>query len=325
MQVICSNPETGVLVPIPQYPIYTASLSILNSRCVPYPLDEYRNWALDLEQIRSAYIAAQSDGTDVRAIVIINPGNPTGAVLSEEDVSSIIEFAAEERLVILADEVYQTNVFLGVFHSFKSILRRLQASIQGKYDNVELVSLHSVSKGMIGECGHRGGYFELVGFDPAVVEQIYKVASISLCAPVTGQCMVQLMVNPPKEGEPSYDLYIQEYNNTFDELQERATAIYEALKEMQGVECPRPQGSMYLYPTISLPRGAIDKAEELGKAGDEYYCMRLLEETGICIVPGSGFGQKEGTLHLRTTFLPPDTEWVERMKEFHSAFMAEFK
>jgi alanine transaminase len=77
------------------------------------------------------------------------------------------------------------------------VLTRLQASVRGKYDNLELASLHSISKGMVGECGHRGGYFELVGFDPAVVEQIYKVASLSLCAPITGQCMVELMVNPP--------------------------------------------------------------------------------------------------------------------------------
>jgi alanine transaminase len=111
----------------------------------------------------------------------------------------------------------------------------------------------------------------------------------------------------------------------FDGFQERATALYDALKDMEGIECHIPQGSMYLYPKITLPRKAIGKAEELGKYGDEYYCMKLLEETGVCIVPGSGFGQKEGTLHLRTTFLPPGPAWAKRIKQFHETFMMEFK
>ena len=141
----------------------------------------------------------------------------------------------------MADEVYQTNVFIGKFHSFKAVLRSMQKAEPGTYDNVELASLHSISKGMVGECGHRGGYFELTGFDPEVVEQIYKFVSITLCSPVIGQCLVELMCNPPKEGEPSYELYKSEYDGIFAGLQKRATALYEAFKEMEGVECAEPQ------------------------------------------------------------------------------------
>jgi aspartate/methionine/tyrosine aminotransferase len=177
----------------------------------------------------------------VRAIVIINPGNPTGASLAEEDIKAVIDFAAQEKLVVMADEVYQTNVFIGKFHSFKAVLRNMQKADPEKYKYVELASLHSISKGMVGECGHRGGYFELVGFDPEVVEQIYKFVSISLCAPVIGQCLVELMVNPPKEGQPSYELYKQEWDDIFSGLRKRATALYEAFKEMEGVECQDPQ------------------------------------------------------------------------------------
>jgi alanine transaminase len=241
LHIICSKPETGVLVPIPQYPLYTATLAVLNARCVPYYLDEDHAWGTDMDAIRSALATAKSEGTDVRAIAVINPGNPTGASLGEEDIKNVLKIAAEEKLVVIADEVYQTNVFLGKFHSFKKILRDLQSAEPGKFDNVELASLHSVSKGMVGECGHRGGYFELVGFDPKVVEQIYKFVSISLCPPVTGQCLVELMVNPPKEGEPSYALYRQEYDDIFAGLKKRATALYEAFKEMEGVECQEPQ------------------------------------------------------------------------------------
>ena len=117
---------------------------------------------------------------------------------------------------------------------------------------MELASLHSVSKGMVGECGHRGGYFELVGFAPDVAAEIYKFISIQLCPPVLGQCIVELMVNPPKEGEPSYELYKKEYDAIFKGLKERAYALYEAFKKMEGVEVGEPQVSS------PLPSGPVN-------------------------------------------------------------------
>lgn len=241
MNVICAKPETGVLVPIPQYPLYTATLAVLNARCVPYYLDESKAWGTNLSAIREAHKKAISEGTDVRAIAVINPGNPTGASLSEEDVRNVLQFAAEEKLVVLADEVYQTNVFVGKFTSFKKCLRDLQKEEPGQYDHVELASLNSVSKGMVGECGQRGGYFELVGFDPEVAAEIYKFVSIMLCAPVIGQCLVEMMVNPPRDGDLSYALYKQEYDGISRGLHQRATALFEAFKQMEGVECQEPQ------------------------------------------------------------------------------------
>ncbi|KAH6724817.1 mitochondrial putative alanine aminotransferase [Leptodontidium sp. MPI-SDFR-AT-0119] len=325
LHIICASPNTGVLVPIPQYPLYTASLAVLDAKCVPYYLDESKGWGTDLEAIKGAHKKAVSEGIDVRSIVIINPGNPTGASLSAEDVKAVIDFAAQEKLVVMADEVYQTNVFKGKFHSFKGVLREMQKADPEKYKYVELASLHSVSKGMVGECGHRGGYFELCGFDPEVQEQIYKFVSISLCAPVIGQCLVEMMVNPPQEGSPSYELYKQEWDGIFAGLQKRATALYEAFKEMEGVECDDPQGSMYLFPTIKLSPKAIEAAKKEGRSPDEFYAFRLLDATGVCVVAGSGFGQKEDTLHFRTTFLAPGTEWVGRITKFHSEFMEEFR
>lgn len=213
---------------------------MLDARCVPYYLNESHSWGTDLAEIRSAYDKAIAEGTDVKAIVIINPGNPTGASLPAADIKSVLEFAAEKKLVVMADEVYQTNVFEGEFLSFKKGLRDLQKASPGEYDNIELVSLHSISKGMVGECGHRGGYFELVGFDPAVAAEIYKFVSIQLCPPVIGQCIVEMMVNPPKEGEPSYELYKSEYDGIYEGLKKRAFALYEAFKQMEGVNCQTP-------------------------------------------------------------------------------------
>jgi alanine transaminase len=229
------------MVPIPQYPLYTATLSVLDARVVPYYLEEQQAWGTSMSAIRSAYDKAVSEGTDVKAICVINPGNPTGASLPAEDIKSVLQFAAEKHLVVLADEVYQTNVFIGEFISFKKALRDLQAAEPGKYDDIELASLHSVSKGMVGECGHRGGYFELIGFEPEVAAEVYKFISIQLCPPVLGQCIVEMMVNPPKEGEPSYELYKKEYDGIFAGLKERAYALYEAFKRMEGVECDEPQ------------------------------------------------------------------------------------
>lgn len=325
LNVICASEKTGIMVPIPQYPLYTATLSVLNARCVPYYLDESSAWGTSLDEVRSAYDKAVSEGTDVKAIAIINPGNPTGASLPAADIKAVLKFASEKGIVVIADEVYQTNVFIGEFISFKKALRDLQKEEPGKYDNVELASLHSVSKGMVGECGHRGGYFELVGFDPEVAAEIYKFISIQLCPPVLGQCIVELMVNPPKEGEPSYELYKKEYDGIFEGLKKRAYALYEAFKQMEGVECQEPQGSMYLFPTITLPPKAIEQAKKEGRQPDEFYCFRMLDATGICVVAGSGFGQRENTLHFRTTFLAPGTEWTGRIVKFHKEFMEEFK
>jgi alanine transaminase len=322
---MCAGPKTGVLVPIPQYPLYTATLATLNATCVPYYLDESKAWGTDLSTIRNAYEKAKADGIDVRGIVVINPGNPTGASLPEGDIRAIFDYAAQENLVVMADEVYQTNVFIGKFHSFKGVLRTLQKENPGRYDAVELASLHSISKGMVGECGHRGGYFELVGFHPEVEANIYKFVSIMLCAPVIGQCLVELMVNPPKPGEPSYELYNQEYSSIFEGLRQRSSALHKAFAQMEGVECGEPQGSMYLFPTIQLPAKAAEAAAAEGRTPDELYCIRLLEATGICVVPGSGFGQKEGTLHFRTTFLAPGTEWTQSIVKFHKEFMDKYR
>lgn len=292
---------------------------------MPYYLDESKSWNTDINSIRSAYEKAKADGIDVRCIVIINPGNPTGASLSEPEIRAIVDFASQENLVIMADEVYQTNVFIGRFYSFKKILRQMQQEKPGSYDSVELASLHSISKGMVGECGHRGGYFELVGFNPDVEANIYKFISIMLCAPVIGQCLVELMVNPPKPGDPSYNLYKKEYDSIYEGLRERAVALHKAFSLMEGVECADPHGAMYLFPTIKLPQKATEAAKAEGHSPDEMYCLQLLDKTGICVVPGSGFGQKEGSLHFRTTFLAPGTEWVSRIVDFHKEFMDKYR
>ena len=263
----------------------------------------------------------------MKCIVVINPGNPTGASLKEEDIRAVIDLAKDENLVVMADEVYQTNVFApNKFVSFKKVLSQAVEQNPGQgYDHVLLVSLHSTSKGMVGECGHRGGYFELVNFPPEIIAQIYKLVSISLCPPVIGQALVELMVNPPKPGSLSYPLYTEEYNAIFKTLHSRAHALYDAFQRMEGVSCAQPQGSMYLFPTITLPEKLVVRAEKDGKKPDEWYCLRLLDATGVCVVPGSGFGQKAGEWHFRTTFLAGGEDWLDRIVKFHTELYDEFR
>lgn len=325
LNLLAKNANTAVMVPIPQYPLYTATLTLCDSTCVQYYLDESANWSCNAEYLEEVVENTKAEGLDLHALVVINPGNPTGSVLTEDNISKIIELAAKHHIVIIADEVYQTNVFKGKFVSFKKVLRKMQKENPGKYDQVELASIHSISKGMIGECGQRSGYMELVGFSEDVLENTYKLASINLCPPVTGQALMELMVNPPKEGEPSYELYKKEYDHTFRTLEERAMRLFEAFKKMDGVTCNQPEGAMYLFPRIQLPEKAIEASKKAGfECADEFYCMELLEKTGVCVIPGSGFGQEPGTYHFRTTFLAPGSDYADRMVKFHQDFMKKY-
>ncbi|CCC68586.1 hypothetical protein NCAS_0B05020 [Naumovozyma castellii] len=321
LSILCKGPETGVLIPIPQYPLYTASLALNNSHALPYYLDEKSGWSTNPKEIEEVVLAAKDKKIRPSVLVVINPGNPTGAVLSEKSIEHIFEIAAKYGIVVIADEVYQENVFNEVkFHSMKKVLRNLQKKHPGVYDMVQLASLHSTSKGVSGECGQRGGYMELTGFTHEVRSVILKLASISLCPVVTGQALVDLMVSPPKKGDESFEQDQAERKHIKSELHTRAMQLYKNFNTLEGIECQKPQGAMYLFPRLDLPFKAVQKAQHLEMSPDEFYCKSLLEATGICTVPGSGFGQEPGTYHLRTTFLAPGTEWIEKWKIFHQDF-----
>jgi len=118
----------------------------------------------------------------VKALVCINPGNPTGSILSKSEMLALIDICHKEKLLLLADEVYQSNVYAGEFISFKSLLSEEKP--------IQLVSFHSISKGFFGECGLRGGFFEVVNVEDETMKEIYKLASIGLCPNIPGQLIV---------------------------------------------------------------------------------------------------------------------------------------
>ncbi|KAB2009052.1 hypothetical protein ES319_D10G141700v1 [Gossypium barbadense] len=196
MQLLIRSEKDGILCPIPQYPLYSASIALHGGTLVPYYLDEATGWGSEVSELKKQLQEAKSNGITVRALVVINPGNLTGQVLAEENQKAIVEFCKEEGLVLLADEVYQENVYVPEkkFHSFKKVARSMG------YDekDIDLVSFQSVSKGYYGECGKRGGYMEVTGFGADVREHIYKLASVNLCSNITGQILASLVMSPPK-------------------------------------------------------------------------------------------------------------------------------
>uniref|UniRef100_A0A0A0KTK6 Aminotransferase class I/classII large domain-containing protein n=1 Tax=Cucumis sativus TaxID=3659 RepID=A0A0A0KTK6_CUCSA len=326
LNTIIRGEGDGILVPVPQYPLYSATIALFGGSLVPYYLEETANWGLDINDLRQSVVQARSKGINVRAMVIINPGNPTGQCLSEANLREILNFCFQENLVLLGDEVYQQNVYQDErpFISSRKVLLDMGPPISNE---LQLISFHTVSKGYWGECGQRGGYFEMTNIPPRTVDEIYKVASISLSPNVPAQIFMGLMVNPPKPGDISYDQYISESKGILESLRRRARIMTDGFNSCKNVVCNFTEGAMYSFPQIQLPPRAIEAAKQLGKVPDVLYCLKLLEATGISTVPGSGFGQKEGVFHLRTTILPAEEDMPEIMtsfKKFNDAFMEEY-
>lgn len=332
LKALVKHPSDGVMIPIPQYPLYSATLTLHGGQQIGYYLDEANSWQLNERILTDAIEKARSEGVHPVCIVVINPGNPTGAVLSLENVNMVVRFARRQRLSIIADEVYQENVYAPHirFHSFARVMHDLGE------DTTSLFTLHSISKGFLGECGHRGGYLELRNVPEDVLQEFIKYQSISLCANLVGQFATYLMVSPPEPGDESYPTYVAERKAVLDSLKHKAALLGEGINKIEGMHLDMPQGAMYAFVRFALPpeKGvsvesmSAEKRREYEARRDSDYCLALLEKTGICVVPGSGFGQQPGTLHFRTTFLPPQEEIEEvvaKLKSFHVQYVRELE
>lgn len=326
------EPHDGIMIPIPQYPLYSATITLYGGRQIGYYLDESNHWQLNAGVLEKSVAEARAVGINPVAIAVINPGNPTGGVLSYENIAMVIRFAREHNLSILADEVYQENIYTDrrPFTSFAKVMNDV------KEDRVTLFSFHSVSKGFLGECGHRGGYTEFRNIPDEAMSEMVKLQSISLCANVPGQIATYLMVSPPSPGDESYDTFRRERDGILASLKRKAELLGEGINAIEGMSLDSPEGAMYAFVRVQLPEDpAVDavsmspreRVEHEAKR-DSAYCMALLEETGICVVPGSGFGQMPGTYHFRTTFLPPEDdiqEFVVALRQFHEQYIRELR
>ena len=325
LQCLISNPNDAILCPIPQYPLYSASISLLNGKKIDYYLNEDTQWGFEIDSAEESLKLAVKNGMNPKGIVVINPGNPTGNCLQQNEIESIIKLARKYDLTILADEVYQENIY-NVDRPFISF-NKVMDGMGTDYKDTELVSFHSTSKGILGECGLRGGYMHIKNIDKSGYEQLYKLVSVSLCSNTIGQLAMGLLCSKPTKGEESYDLFRKEYDTLFESLKRRAKTVETELNKIDGISCQPILGAMYAFPTITIPKKAVDEAKSKGTTPDALYCMTLLENAGICCVPGSGFGQKDGTFHLRTTLLPPEDqieEVVNRVGKFHKEFTQKY-
>ncbi|BFU21292.1 alanine aminotransferase, putative [Entamoeba histolytica HM-1:IMSS-B] len=326
MQLMLSHPLHGIMIPNPQYPLYGACIQQLGGKTCHYNLNEDNYWLPDINDIKEQYEKYQNEGIKIKALVVINPGNPCGEVLPVDTIKEIIRFCNEKKICLMADEVYQENIWTDVpFNSFRKILATMEPEIA---HGLELISFHSISKGFYGECGKRGGMFACTNIPEFARLMMYKIISTTLCSNVVGQVVMSIICNLPKEGDPSYPLFKQERDEILGSLKRKAEYLCDIFNKCEGMSCNRAAGAMYLFPRITLPEKFIKECHERHEDPNETYCIEMLKKTGIAVVKGSGFGQKKGTYHFRIALLPPENEIEEvgkRIQVFHNSFIQQYK
>ncbi len=282
------NSGENVLVPFPGYPLYTAILAKLEAEANPYYLKEEAGWQPDPEEIASKV------NERTRAIVLINPNNPTGAVFSREVLEAIVEIARKHRLVILSDEIYDKLVFDGQKH----------ISIASLAPDVPVVTFNGLSKCYLAP-GFRIGWGIVSGPKESLrdyVEAIHKLARARLSTSHPKQYAIPVALN----GDHAH------LSEVLDKLRRRRDLTYEMLNEIPGISCVRPEGAFYAFPRIEVPG-----------VSDREFVRELILETGVVVVHGSGFGQPPGTAHFRVVFLPPEEvlrKAYTRLAEFAEKF-----
>jgi alanine-synthesizing transaminase len=282
------NHGDNILVPTPGYPLYGAVLSKLEAFENPYYLDEANGWQPDLADI-AAKINEKTKG-----IVVINPNNPTGSVACRETLQGIIDLADERGLVVFSDEIYDKLIFDGREHV-------PLASLSG---DVPVVTFNGLSKAYLAP-GFRIGWGIVSG--PAdgmedYIEAINKMLRARLCAHQPGQWAIPTAL----EGDQTH------LAEAIAKLTRRRDLTVEMLNAIDGISCVSPAGAFYAFPRLD-----IDKP-------DAQFAAELVRETGVVIVPGSGFGQAPGTQHFRVVFLP-DEQTLEHAYRSISEFLAKFR
>lgn len=313
LESVINSSNDAVMIPIPQYPLYTALLSVFDCHAVGYYLDEQKGWSIDVDSMNKAYEENAALGRNFKAFVVINPGNPIGNVLEESNIAAMIKFCYEKNLMILADEVYQNNIYnpKKKFHSFRSVLSKLPYP----YNKTMLFSYNSVSKGVFGECGMRGGYMDMMNVPDEIKDTFYKLKVLDICPNISGQVITDVLVNPPTEetcSKETVEKFNKETEFNFENLRIKAEILSSELNKIEGISCQNIDGAMYAFPKINLPEWRVKQAKEKGVEPDAAFCLSLLDNTGIVSVPGSGFKQVEGTYHMRlTNLINPKEEMIE--------------
>jgi len=267
------NPGDEVLVPAPDYPLWTAAVTLAGGTPRHYLCDEANEWNPDLNDMRSKITE------NTRAIVIINPNNPTGALYSDDILKEIIQIAREHQLVIFADEIYDKMLYDGAKHT----------SIASMADDVLFVTLNGLSKNYRA-CGYRSGWMVISGEKKHAQDYINGLtilASMRLCSNVPGQFAIQTALG----GYQSIDDLVAPDGR----LAKQRDMAYQLLTAIPGVSCVKPKAGLYLFPRFDPKVYPIKN--------DQQFILELLEEERVLVVQGTGFNWPSPD-HMRIVFLP---------------------
>lgn len=279
MQALCDAGDE-VLVPMPDYPLWTAAVSLSGGVARHYVCDESSGWQPDLADIR-AKITPRT-----RAIVLINPNNPTGALYSPELLKQIIELARQHRLVVCADEIYDKIVYDGGRH----------VSVASLADDVLFLTFNGLSKNYRA-CGYRAGWMIVSGEKRHArdyVEGLDMLASMRLCANVPGQTAIQTALGGRQSIE---DLVLPT-----GRLGRQRDLAWSLLTAIPGVTCVKPRAALYLFPRLDP---AVYRIED-----DYQFILDLLQEEKVLLVQGTGFNWQAPD-HFRVVFLPHEDDLRE--------------
>jgi alanine-synthesizing transaminase len=264
-----------VLIPVPTYPLYTAVLAKIGARAVFYRTDERRGWQPDVDHIRSLI------GPATRALVVIDPNNPTGATYSAEARRALVDLAYHHNFPLLADEVYADLAFDGPVPAIAAL-----------NPDAPVITFSSLSKAYLAP-GWRAGWLAVAQSDrlDEVLGGIKKLADGRLCS--TGP--MEHALAAALTGDRSHQ-------QTFrDALRERARVTFEHMNAIEGITCVAPTAAFYAMPRVALPHGKTD----------EDFVLALLRATGVLCVYGSGFATAPGDGYFRVVFLAAPAELRE--------------
>ncbi len=283
-----------LLVPSPDYPLWTAAVSLSGGKPVHYVCKEDDGWMPDLDDIR-AKITPRTKG-----LVVINPNNPTGALYSDELLKGLVQIAREHHLVLMADEVYDKVLYDGVTHTALASLST----------DVLTLTFNSLSKSYRA-CGYRAGWMVISG-DKSVardyIEGVNMLANMKLGSNVPGQYAIQTALG----GYQSINDLVKEGGR----LRRQRDLAYELITAIPGVTCVKPQAALYMFPRLDPAMYPI--------ADDRQFFMEVLKATRVMLVQGSGFNYPDQQ-HFRIVFLPHEDdlrEAIERLAKFLAQWRA---
>ncbi|HKY02655.1 MAG TPA: pyridoxal phosphate-dependent aminotransferase [Burkholderiales bacterium] len=287
MQGLLDNGDE-VLLPAPDYPLWTAAVSLAGGTPRHYLCDEGAGWLPDLKDLKSKITGK------TRALVVINPNNPTGAVYPDDMLKELVKIAREHHLIIYADEVYDKTLYDGAKHT----------SIASLAEDLLCVTMNGLSKNYRA-CGYRTGWMIISGEKKHAsdyIDGLNLLASMRLCANVPGQFAIQTALG----GYQSINDLVAPNGR----LTRQRDLAYDLLTSIPGVSCVKPKAALYLFPRFDLKMYPIKN--------DQQFILEMLEEEKVLVVQGSGFNWPHPD-HMRVVFLPNMddlTEAVGRIERF---------